>query len=373
MPRTAAPLYTEMNLFDRRSAQFVFTLLVIAAALGFVYLARKTLIIFLFAMLFAYLLAPVVSRVQRFTRNSRAAAIAVVYCALLSVLVLIGFLIGPRVVEEVRKLTQLFPEMYQKISSGTIVWQVGAQRGWSVDTQAEIHRLLSAHRNQVASFISNLGSRAALLATNAGWVVLIPILAVFFLRRDAQLGGLLAETLDDMLLDVRKRELARNILRDLDAMLAQFVRAQLLLMIISGTAYTVFLALLSVQYAFALGAIGGLLEFIPLAGPLLAAALILGVSFGLGYPHLLALIVFLGAWRVCADYVIGPRVYGGKVDISPLAAIFGLLAGGELAGIIGIYLATPALATIRILWRNWRAYSRPHQREGEGVLIESKT
>ena len=361
-----------MDWFDKRSAHFIFTLLAIAAALGFVYLARKTLIIFLFAMLFAYLLAPIVTRVQRLTRNSRVAAIVVVYCALLALLVMIGFLVGPRLVEEVRKLAQLAPEMYQKISSGTIVWQVGAQRGWSADTQAEIHKFLSAHRDQVISIISNIGSRAALLAANAGWVVLIPILAVFFLRRDAQLGSLLAETLDDMLLDPRKRELARNILRDLDAMLAQFVRAQLLLMIISGIAYTVFLGLLRVQYAFALGAIGGLLEFIPLAGPLLAAALILGVSFGLNYPHLLILVVFLGAWRVCADYVIGPRVYGGKVDISPLAAIFGLLAGGELAGIIGIYLATPTLATIRILWKNWRIYNRPHQREGEGVLIESK-
>jgi predicted PurR-regulated permease PerM len=359
-----------MGLFDKRSAQAFLTLLLIAAALGFVYMARKTLIVFLFAMLFAYLLGPLVTRVQRLTRNSRAAAIAVVYVALAAVLVLIGFLIGPRVVSEVHKLTQLLPDLYQKISSGTIAWQVGAQRGWSRETQAEVQRFLAAHRDEVNSVIRNIGSRLALLATNAGWLLLVLILGAFFLKNESQLRGLVAGAVDELLLDVRKRELVNKTLKDLDAMLAQYVRAQLLLVLLAGTAYTLFLALLGVQYAFALGPIGGILEFIPVVGPLLAAGLIMGVSFSLGYPHLLVVAAFLGGWRICADYVIAPRIYGGKVDISPLAVIFGLLAGGEVAGVIGIYLATPALATIRILWRNWLVYSRPHEREGE--LIESK-
>jgi predicted PurR-regulated permease PerM len=59
---------------------------------------------------------------------------------------------------------------------------------------------------------------------------------------------------------------------------------------------------------------------------------------------------------MCADYVISPRVLGGKVEISTLAVVFGVLVGGELAGVIGIYLSIPALATIRILWKHWLAY-----------------
>ncbi len=359
-------------MFDKRSAQVFLTLLLIAAGLGFVYLARKTLIIFLFAMLFAYLLTPVVARVQRITRNSRGAAIAAVYVTLAALLVLIGFLVGPRVVSEVRRLTQVFPDLYQRISSGTIVSQVGAQRGWSLETQAQLQAFLAAHRDEVNAMVRSFGARLAVLAANAGWLLLVPILGVFFLKSDSQLRELVSGASDELLLDVRKREFVHKTLKDLDAMLAQYVRAQLLLVLISGTAYTAFLALLQVQYAFALGPIGGLLEFIPLVGPLLAAALILGVSFGLNYSHLLVLVLFLGGWRICTDYVIGPRIYGGKVDISPLAAIFGLLAGGELAGVIGIYLATPALATIRILWRNWLTYSRPHEHQGEDAMVQSK-
>ena len=153
-------------------------------------------------------------------------------------------------------------------------------------------------------------------------------------------------------------------------MLSQFVRAQLLLVLISGTAYTVFMASLRVPYAFALGAIGGLLEFIPMVGPLVAAALILGISFSLNYPHLLVLIIFLGAWRLCADYVISPRVLGGKVEISSLGVIFGVLVGGELAGVVGVYLAIPALATIRILWKHWLAYRRCHEPEPAATVMQ---
>ena len=72
---------------------------------------------------------------------------------------------------------------------------------------------------------------------------------------------------------------------DLDEMLSHFVRAQVYLAAISGTVYIVALSLMRVPYSWALGALGGLLEFIPFVGPLVAAALILAVSFGLNYGH----------------------------------------------------------------------------------------
>ena len=344
-----------MTLFDKRTTQVLLTFLLFAAILGFVYLAIKPLLIFLFAMLFAYLLEPAISYVQRWI-HPRGAAIAVVYVTWLALLVVAGFLIGSRIVGEAHKLKQILPYLYQRISSGSIAWQLGAQRGWSRETQIELQRFLAGHREQAIAIAGTMGSKLALLASNAGWVGLVPILALFFLKSKSQLRSLVAGTFDDLIVDRRKRELLHDILQDLDSMLSQFVRGQLLLVLISGTAYTILLVMMRVPYAFALGAIGGLLEFIPLVGPLLAAALILGISFSLNYPHLLLVVIFLGVWRLCADYVISPRVLGGKVEISSLAVIFGVLVGGELAGVIGIYLAIPALATIRILWKQWLAY-----------------
>ena len=107
--------------------------------------------------------------------------------------------------------------------------------------------------------------------------------------------------------------------------------------------------------------LGGLMEFIPFVGPLVAGALILAVSFGLNYGHLAMVLLFLLLWRGLQDYVISPRVLGGRVEVHPLAAIFGVLAGGEIAGVAGIYFAVPVMAAARILWIHWRR----HDSQGE--------
>jgi predicted PurR-regulated permease PerM len=69
------------------------------------------------------------------------------------------------------------------------------------------------------------------------------------------------------------------------------------------------------------------------------------------------LLAFLGAWRLVQDYVVSPRVLGQSTELHPLAAIFGVLAGGEIAGILGIYLSIPVMASLRIVWRRWRLYA----------------
>jgi predicted PurR-regulated permease PerM len=106
-----------------------------------------------------------------------------------------------------------------------------------------------------------------------------------------------------------------------------------------------------------LGTAGGMMEFIPVVGPLVAAVLIIGVAMLMSYPHWLVLVVFLAAWRLVQDYVISPRIMGQSMELHPLAAIFGVLAGGEIAGVLGIYLSIPVMASLRIVWRRWRLYA----------------
>src|SRR6185369_8467037 len=152
-----------------------------------------------------------------------------------------------------------------------------------------------------------------------------------------------------------------GILDDLHLMLASFIRAQLILAGISLVVYTVVLAVLRVPYSFVLGAVGGMMEFIPVVGPLVAAMSILGVSFLSNYPHLLLVAIFLGVWRLIQDYVVSPRVMGGRVELHPVAALFGVLVGAEIAGVVGVYLSIPIIATLRILWRRWQRYEQVRQ------------
>jgi predicted PurR-regulated permease PerM len=121
--------------------------------------------------------------------------------------------------------------------------------------------------------------------------------------------------------------------------------------------YTVVLLLLRVPYAIILGLMGGAMEFIPFAGPLVAALVVFSVAFLTGYHHLLLIALFLALWRLVQDYVNSPRIMGGHVELHPLAALFAILAGGEIAGVVGVYLSIPIMAALRILWKRWQKYS----------------
>jgi predicted PurR-regulated permease PerM len=353
-----------MNPFDQRTARVLMTVLGFAAVLAFLYLARKPLIIFLFAMLFAYLLEPIIGKVQQWTHRSRGVAIAAIYLLLLIGLIAAGLAAGPRIVDEGQRLSKAMPELYERVTSGNIAVQLGKQRGWSYETQLRIRDFIASHRDYVNSTASAIGSHAGEVATNLGWIVLIPILAVFLLK-DKSLFSRSAQRLID---DRQERSLFRAITSDLDQMLAHFVRAQVFVALISWVAYTIALTAMGVQYSFVLGAIGGVLEFIPVVGPLVAAILMVGVAFLTNYPHLLIVVAFLGVWRVAQDYIISPRILGQRVELHPLAAIFGVLAGAEIGGVIGVYLAIPAMAALRILWVHWQTYKEaadtaPHNPE----------
>jgi predicted PurR-regulated permease PerM len=342
-----------MSLLDEKTLRILFTTLATAALLAFIWLARKPLLTFLFAMLFAYLLEPLIAQLQKRTHSSRGLAISVVYVALLVALLTVGLAIGPRVAEEGRHLSNAAPELYNKVASGSIAFQVGRARGWSEHTQAVVQQFIVGHRDQVLATISAQSSKATEIASNALWLVLVPILAIFFLKEKSSF----ARSIEGLLDNQRSRQLLSDIMSDLDDMLSHFVRAQLYLAAISGAVYIAVLTLMRVPYSWAMGALGGLLEFIPFVGPLVAGALILAVSFGLNYGHLAMVVLFLVIWRGLEDYVVSPRVLGGRVEVHPLAAIFGVLAGGEIAGVAGIYFAVPVMAAARILWIHWRRHN----------------
>src|SRR4029077_12711193 len=189
--------------------------------------------------------------------------------------------------------------------------------------------------------------RGAELAGNLMWLLLIPILAVFLLKDRSRFADAFLGLVDGN----QQRRFFRLVLKDLDAMLATFIRAQLLFSALALAAYTSFLLLAQFPYAFALGAIAGLLEFIPFVGPLVAALLILGIAILTGYTHWFVVLVFLILWRGVQDYVTSPYLIGRGLKLHPFAVICGVLVGGEIAGVIGLFLSIPVMAGLRIIWK----------------------
>jgi predicted PurR-regulated permease PerM len=102
--------------------------------------------------------------------------------------------------------------------------------------------------------------------------------------------------------------------------------------------------------ALPLALLAGILEFIPVAGWMVAAASIVSVG-ALAHSHWLWMLVLLCIWRIVMDYWIAPRVMGHELEIHPLLAIFTLMVGGAIGGIVGIYLSVPLVAMGRVVYR----------------------
>src|SRR5262249_8145250 len=138
----------------------------------------------LFSVFFAYLLEPVVLRIERspIGRNSRGLAILETYVVCGGILALLLVIFGPRFAGDMRQLIQSMPSLLDRVASGQIVWQLGSRHGWSYDTQARIEQFIASHRDALEQFISQSGASIAGSLKNAIWFLLIPILAIFFLK-----------------------------------------------------------------------------------------------------------------------------------------------------------------------------------------------
>ena len=348
-----------MTILDSRTSRIVTTLLLFALGLGFLYAARRTLILFLFAIFFAYLINPAVGRLEKLVRG-RTRAIAVIYLLLLVALGIFGVVAGPRISRQSARLGEALPSLMDKASNGQLSGQIGqfaarisSQHGWSEATQDRLKNYLYNHRDDLSRFAEHLGVRAAEAAQEIWVLFLVPILAIFFLRDGDTFHGVLLALVQSR----SQREFLEDVLHDLNQMLAQFIRAQLTLAAFSFIVYSSFLGAMRVPYALMLGTVGGALEFVPVVGPLVAGVSMIVVAILTGYPHWPFLILFLIMWRMIQDYVISPRIMGASVELHPLAALFGILAGGEIAGVLGVYLSIPVMASLRIVWRRWRIFA----------------
>jgi predicted PurR-regulated permease PerM len=338
-----------MNWFflDPRAARATWTVLVFLGALGLLYAMRGVLLIAALSLFLAYLLFPLVRLTQGWLLRSRPLAIVVVYLVVLAALGGAGVAVGPRLSTELQSLAQKLPDTSKRIQSGELVMSFLALKGWEAPQLREIDRLVQAHMGEIIGYAQQ--ATVALLTWLAGaWViVLIPIFA-FFILKDVER---FTTTTIWRLGPHGHRGTWWGISEDLDALLGQYVRALVLLALITFVVWSAAFLAAGVPYALVLAAIGGALEFIPVLGPLTAGVVAIGVSLFAGYAHPWLLAVFVLVWRGIQDYGTSPLVMARGIEIHPALVIFGVLAGGEIAGVAGMFLSVPVIAAVRIVWR----------------------
>jgi len=338
-----------MAFLDRRTVDVLLTILFFAVLCAALYSARRILLIFVFAMFFAYLINPVVKRLQRhslFFRNLRGPAVVEAYIAFLILTTLVGYEFAPGLARNSMKLLDQVPVVLEGLSTGNIATELGGKYGWSEGQESRFRAFLGRHKEDIQGLVATADRYASNAAQLAGCLFLIPVLAIFFLRD----GDYIADMFIRLFFPANRRGTIRAVADELHLMLTQYIRAQVLLCGLSFLFYSGALLVLRFPHAMALGFLGGLLEFIPGIGWISTAAIFVGVGV-VNHFHWIWMAALLGVWRVIQDYYTTPRIMGRHLKMHPLAAIFAVLVGAEIGGIVGIYLAIPLMASLRVIWR----------------------
>ncbi len=336
---------------DRRTARYTWTVVFILLLLAVVYLIRETLLIFGVSLLFAYLLWPLVKFLDRqLPGRSKVWALTIVYLSLVTLFIVVGMSIGSRIVAQANAFATRVPEFISQIDQA-------AQPAASSSLQTVRNRVLSTVRKQLSdhsqALVSLLSNAAVSVLSYAGsliFVVLVPILSFFFLKD----GEMILNSVLGAVAAGPRRDRIDEVAAELNVLFAQYMRALVLLAAAAFVAYGSFFSLIGVPYGMLLAAIAFPLEFIPMVGPFTGAIVILAVSGLGGYQHVLWIVAFLAAFRIFQDYVLSPLLLSEGMELHPLLIIFGVLAGGSIAGIPGSFLSVPVLATLRVIFRERR-------------------
>ncbi len=353
-PETEPPRPRPMSRTERRITFWLKTLALIAVAiyllvgvLEFLGNVKATALLFVIALFFAYLVFPLVRRLNE--RLPLLLSILLVYVAIAIVAAAILQLLVPPLVADIQAAIKSLPSI---VAHDTAVLQDPNNRFFHFLPSDERH-YLSAIPAQIGAFLQTnaLGTAQKTLdvvlstVSVVATVIVVPVLAAYML--------LDAENIKRGFLGVlrpRQQAKAEIVIAELDKVVGGFIRGQLIDGSILGTMLTIMLFVTHVPYALLIGVVSGALNFIPYAGALIAfiPAVILAFTYN-GITNAILVAVLIVVIHQIDGNFVSPRVLKENVGLSPFWIVLAILAGSELFGLVGTFLAVPVAAMIRVL------------------------
>lgn len=341
--------------------QMVKAVLAIAAIVAIFWLVwtiKSILVPFGFAALLAYLLNPSVRTLHQRGLN-RAAGAGVAVLVLVLVLLFMLFIPWPIISKQMTILQVRLPEMLTHVQS--LVANSVVLKEWlpanGVDTSSWFEQL-RAYVTENVNF-SNVSKEAwgyfktgsSVIIDVLTWLVLMPIITYYLLANWPRTVKELRRWLPQSW-----RPDAFRVTKEMDLVLAQFVRGQLLVMLALSVYYATALRLTGLEVGVFIGVLTGCFAIIPFVGfglGFVLGALSAMLQFGFTPPFFAVLAIY-GVGQVLESYVLTPRLVGERIGLSPVAVIFSLLVFSALFGFLGVLFALPAAAVVAVLVRHWR-------------------
>lgn len=328
------------------------------SALILLWLLKPILLPFILGAVLAYICDPMVERLAR-TGISRAIATALVVLGLILAITLLVLILIPLLQQEATTLATRAPMALDWLRDTAVPW-INQQFGLNLQLDmASLKDLVQQQGAQAQSLaqrllgwlLGTLSVGGAALIGILTTVLLTPIV-MFYLLRDCPTTIRRVQNI----IPLEWQPRALRILRDIDAVLGEFLHGQMLVMLALALYYTVALWLCGLRFALPVGLLTGLLIFIPYVGystGLLLAVLAACLQFE-GWNLILAVLAVYGAGQLLESFVLTPFLVGERIGLHPLAVIFALMAFAQLFGFVGVLIALPASAALLVALRELR-------------------
>lgn len=340
------------------------------------WLLSDTLTPFLAGMAVAYFMDPLADRLERAGLSRVLATVVITLIFLVGLIGSIAILL-PLAVDQIRQFVEDAPELAVRIRDFVSTIQAryfpngaGAESSF---LQQGLQSLEEKARAMSAAALKGVLSSGLAVVDFLGLMVITPIVAFYLLldwdKMTAEIDGWLPRQHAGTL---------RGIARDIDRVLAGFVRGQLSVCLILGAFYAVCLMIIGLQFGLLIGLVAGLISFIPFVGSIFGGLLSVGVAAVQFWndPIWIAAVAFVFViGQAVEGNVLTPKLVGGSVGLHPVWLMFALAAFGALLGFAGLLIAVPVAAVIGVLGRfalqqymESRLYLGPPERPVEGDI-----
>jgi len=310
---------------------------------------------FVAGILVAYFLDPVVDRIERagLSRTLATTLVTVLFFVVVGVTLALAI---PALHHQVVGLMETVPKTIERLRDLAAPWI--ERFADDLADEAVLAKLREAAGGMaknllswVTQLLASIWSGGLALLNLLSLVVITPVVA-FYLLRDYDR---LVHEIDQML-PRREAPTIRKLAKDMDAVMAGFIRGQALVCLTLAVFYSVTLSFAGLHFGMVVGLITGALAFIPYVGALTGFTLALGIGlaqYGVALKPLLIVCAIFSVGQLLENFVLTPRLVGDKVGLHPVWVMFALMAGGAMFGFVGVLVALPVAAVGAVLVRHW--------------------
>lgn len=336
----------------RKTIFYSLFVVILAVIIVFIYFYRgkiaKIIIPFIMAMVIAYILQPIVIKLEE-KKIKRSVAIILIYAIIAGVLTLLTFFVFPELINNTREFINVLPNVtmeYRENFNGMVSLIYSSK--WPEDIKnaifREINNSVQMAENILVEALKNTLSRLLKTVSTLLDLVLAMVIAYYIMK-----DGEYFKNVSLSLIPKKWRNGILGTCREINGVLSNFIQGQLLTALIVGTLEVIGLLLVGVKYPIILGMIGGIANIIPYFGPFIGAIPAVAVALIESPMKAIWTIIVFVVIQQLDNGFISPKIIEGRLGLHPVTTILAVLIGGEFFGIMGMLVSVPIAAMIKVI------------------------